>query len=76
VPRTAGENARLKEIGANICRQRVSAGLTQEKLAEEINLNVRNLQKIEAGETNLLVTTFFRVCIALRCSADELLPKK
>ena len=32
--------------------------VTQEKLAELADLNIRTLQKIEAGETNILVGTF------------------
>lgn len=50
--------------------------MTQERLAELVNLNIRNLQKIEAGETNVLVTTAVRIRSALRCSADKLLPRE
>jgi transcriptional regulator with XRE-family HTH domain len=53
----------------------VARGLTQARLAELIDLNIRNVQKIEAGETNILVTTMIRICRALKCSSDKLLPK-
>jgi transcriptional regulator with XRE-family HTH domain len=49
--------------------------ITQERLSEMIGLNIRNLQKIEAGETNVLMTTVTRIRKALSCSADKLLPR-
>ncbi len=51
----------------------MARGLTQEKLAEFADLHLRSLQKIEAGEINLLVTTVYRIKRALKCSWDELL---
>ena len=50
--------------------------MTQEQLAEKVNLNSRTLRKIEAGETNVLVTTFIRIRRALDCSADKLIPRE
>ena len=51
----------LKTFGANVRRERVAAGLTQERLAERADLNIRTLQSIEAGELNVLVTTAMRL---------------
>lgn len=48
--------------------------MTQAQLAELIGLNIRNVQKIEAGETNVLITTVTRIRKALGCSADKLIP--
>jgi transcriptional regulator with XRE-family HTH domain len=64
----------LKKIGANIRRERVEVGLTQERLAERADLNIRTLQKIEAGELNILITTVIRIQRALRCPWERLLP--
>jgi predicted transcriptional regulator len=47
--------------------------LTQEKLAELAGLHIRSLQKIEAGEINLLLTTVLRIKRALRCPWVKLL---
>jgi len=47
--------------------------MTQEKLAELSDLNVRTIQKIEAGQTNILITTAKRIQKALGCSWDKLL---
>ena len=42
--------------------------MTRERLAELAELNVRTLQKIEAGQVNVLITTAARLVKALRCS--------
>lgn len=62
----------LKTFGANLRRERIATGLTQEKLAEKADLNVRTVQKIEAGQTNILITTAMRLQKALQCSWDRL----
>jgi transcriptional regulator with XRE-family HTH domain len=51
----------------------MAQGVTQEKLAELADLNVRTLQKIEAGQTNILVTTAVRLRRALGCGWDSFL---
>ena len=76
VPRTGRENAQLKEFGANVRRERVALGMTQGRLAELIDIDIRNVQKIEAGETNVLVTTATRIRQALGCSAEKLIPRE
>jgi transcriptional regulator with XRE-family HTH domain len=64
----------LKSLGANIRRERVALGLTQEKLAELVDLNIRTVQKIEAGDINVLVTTAIRLKQALGVAWTKLLP--
>lgn len=46
--------------------------ITQEQLAEAAELNIRTLQKIEAGQTNILLTTAIRLKTALKCDWDRL----
>jgi transcriptional regulator with XRE-family HTH domain len=65
----------LRAFGANLRRERMARKVTQEKLAEIANLNTRTLQKIEAAETNVLVTTAIRLQRALGCPWDALLGK-
>jgi transcriptional regulator with XRE-family HTH domain len=65
--------AQLKVFGANVRRERVAAGLTQQSLAEKADLNIRTLQSIEAGELNVLVTTAMRLQRALRCDWGKLM---
>jgi transcriptional regulator with XRE-family HTH domain len=65
--------AQLKVFGANVRRERVASGLTQEKLAEKADLNIRTLQSIEAGQLNVLVTTAMRLQRAMGCDWDKLM---
>lgn len=64
----------LKEFGANLRRLRVEKGLSQERLAELAELNPRTVQKIEAGQTNILITTAIRMQKHLDCEWDDLMP--
>ena len=63
----------LKIFGANMRRHRVEQGMTQEKLAELADLNIRTIQKIEAGQTNILITTATRIQKALACDWNKLM---
>jgi transcriptional regulator with XRE-family HTH domain len=65
---------RIKIFGANVRRERVRKGLTQDELAESAEIATRNLQKIEAGEINILVTTAFRIQLGLGCTWKRLMP--
>ena len=60
------------EFGRRIRSLRSAQGLTQEQLAEAADLNPRTVQKIEAGQINILVTTLVRIQSALNCTAGEL----
>jgi DNA-binding XRE family transcriptional regulator len=74
VPLSAKEKRRLKVFGANVRRERCAHHLTQDELAERADLATRNLQKVEAGELNILLTTVLRIQLALRCSWKSLMP--
>lgn len=63
----------LRAVGENIRRERKAAGLTQERLAELADLAPRVVQKIEAGQIAILITTLKRLRSALGCSFDRLL---
>lgn len=63
----------LQVFGGNLRRIRASQDLTQEKLAELADLNIRTIQKIEAGQTNILITTAGRIQKALACDWKELM---
>lgn len=65
----------LKQLGGNIRRERIARDLTQQQLAELADLNIRNVQRIEAGEIDVLLTTVLRIRKALRCSLERLLPR-
>jgi len=63
----------LKAVGENVRRERKAAGLTQEKLAEVADLAPRVIQKIEAGQIVILISTLRRIRKALGCPYDKLL---
>ena len=73
---TKKEWQRIKVFGANVRRERVRKGLTQDALAEGAEIATRNLQKIEAGEINILLTTAFRIQLALHCPYKRLMPSE
>jgi transcriptional regulator with XRE-family HTH domain len=75
VPRSKARSPWLKQLGDNIRRERVAKEITQERLAELSDLDIRNVQRIEAGEIDVLLTTFIRICKALGCPLERLLPK-
>ena len=62
----------LRRFGTNLRRERSGREITQQKLAELVDLNVRTIQKIEAGKINILITTAMRLQKALRCPWDKL----
>jgi transcriptional regulator with XRE-family HTH domain len=76
VPISKKEYARLKAFGSNVRRERSSQGLTQNKLAELASISTRNLQKVEAGQLNILLTTTIRIQLALRCPWKRLMPSE
>ncbi len=76
MPLSKKEWVRIRVFGASVRRERVRRRMTQEQLAERAEIATRNLQKIEAGEINILVTTAFRIQLALRCSWKRLMPSE
>jgi DNA-binding XRE family transcriptional regulator len=48
--------------------------MTQAEPAELVDLNIRTVQKIEAGHINMLITTAIRIQGALNCPWEKFLP--
>lgn len=67
------QQKQLEAFGANMRRERLAQGITQERLAELVDLNIRTVQKIEAGEVNILFTTMVRIHLALGFSTGDLM---
>jgi transcriptional regulator with XRE-family HTH domain len=63
----------LRAVGDNVRRERKTAGLTQEKLAELADLAPRVIQKIEAGQITILISTLRRLRKAIGCPYERLL---
>jgi transcriptional regulator with XRE-family HTH domain len=76
MPFDSKQAAQIKSFGVNLRRERMHRKITQEKLAELVDLNIRTVQKIEAGDVNILLTTVLRLRKALGCSWDALMGKQ
>lgn len=75
MPLDVKQTSQLKHFGDNVRRERMRREITQEALAEMVKLNIRTVQKIEAGRVNILLTTVMRFQTALKCSWESLLGK-
>jgi transcriptional regulator with XRE-family HTH domain len=62
-------------VAANIRRARVRAGMTQERLAELAQLDLRFLQRIEAAKTNFSVSVLVALADALGVAPGSLFKK-
>lgn len=61
-----------KEFGQKIRRMRLKKGLTQEKLAELIDVSQRTLSGIETGDSFVTAETFDRLVSALNTTPEDL----
>jgi transcriptional regulator with XRE-family HTH domain len=62
----------LKQLGANIRRERTSRRMSQDKLARLAKINPRTVAKIEAGELNIKNETVQRISRAIGCPIGTL----
>lgn len=60
-------------IGNKIRSARETAGLTQEKFSELVNLAPKNISDIERGVVGVSVASLVRICDVLSVSSDSLL---
>ncbi|TSK08546.1 MAG: helix-turn-helix transcriptional regulator [Geobacter sp.] len=65
-----------REIGKKVRFYRLRAGLTQEKLAEEVGVTFQQIQKYENGSTKLNTDKLQQICGALDISVGDLFPAK
>jgi transcriptional regulator with XRE-family HTH domain len=63
----------LESVAANIRRIRKRRGYTQEQLAERAALDLKFLQKVETGTSNISIVTLWRVTEALGVDATKLM---
>ena len=62
-----------KAIGKRIKIARIKADLTQERLAERINISPTHLSIIETGTTRVSLSTMISIANALSVTSDDLL---
>ena len=61
------------EIGQRIRKYRKAYNLSQEQLAEQVEISVTHLSHIETGNTKLSLTVFVNIANALNVQTDDLL---
>lgn len=68
-----GDEVLLKEIGARIAARRKEMSLTQEKLAEIMDVSVQMISNLEKGKKAIRPENLVKLCAALKVSADWVL---
>ena len=61
-----------EELGKKIKRMRINRGLTQEQLAEAVDVSQRTLSGIEIGENFATAETLDKIIKALNTTSEEL----
>lgn len=64
------------EIGQRIRKYRKAHGLSQEQLAEQINISTTHMSHIETGNTKLSLPVFVKIAEVLEIQTDDLLYDK
>ncbi len=64
----------LKEIGKNISKIRKAKNISQEKLAEKVELHRNQIGRIERGEINVPIYTLYKIAEKLGVSSSDILP--
>lgn len=62
-----------QSIGKRICLLRRSQGLTQEKLAEALDITIKHISSVERGVSSLSLEKIIEVSMILNCTLDYLL---
>ena len=62
-----------KRIGRNIREVRHMRGLTQDKLAEKIEMSSNHISHVEIGTSPVSLPTLLKICEALGVTADRIL---
>lgn len=62
-----------KEIGKRIKEKRILKGLTQQKVAEQLQISEEYTSKIETGKTKISLTRLSQLSIILDTSIEELI---
>ncbi len=72
MPKRTTEAEFLRRVARRIAAARRSAGLTQEQLAAELGIAVRNVQRIESGRQNLTLRTLARIAWTCDITPEQL----
>ena len=62
----------IKAFGENLKSLRISKGFSQEQLANQADVPINQIGRIERGEVNTTISTVYAVASALNIKAKEL----
>lgn len=68
-----GSNQLLRDMGARICARRKELHLTQEQVAEQMNVSLQMVSNLELGKKAIRPENLLRLCQTLEISADYIL---
>lgn len=60
----------FKEIGQKIRERRLTLGMTQESIANQLDVNPSHISNIECGRANPSLTALIKIANILQCSVD------
>ena len=63
----------LKEIGSRICKRRKELSMTQERLAEIMDVSVQMISNLELGKKAIRPENLVKLCKALNTESDYIL---
>lgn len=66
----------LQEMGLRVSRRRKDLGLTQEQVAEQMDVSVQMISNLELGRKAIRPENLIKICAVLSTSADYLLTGK
>jgi transcriptional regulator with XRE-family HTH domain len=62
----------IKQLGKRIKKIRISKKMTQQALADKCELDIRTIQRIEAGQHAIKLNTLYALAEALDCTVADL----
>ncbi len=68
-----GDEKLLKEIGARINARRKELSITQERLAELMDVSIQMISNLELGKKAIRPENLVKLCTSLNVSADYIL---
>ncbi len=68
-----GDEQLLKEMGLRISARRKELGLTQEQVAEQMDVSIQMISNLELGKKAIRPENLIKLCAALQTSADFIL---
>lgn len=71
---TQKQLAQRKGFGARVRELRLAAGISQEELAHQADLDRSYVGQVERGERNVSLDNIYRLAEALKVGAGDLLP--